>query len=124
MDVEQRHDAERNILGRQRVMGDDVPRGSGHVAMQNRHPLGTPGAAAGVKDQRGIVRRRRGRRFPAGSAGDPDESACVRLERIHRNAFRRGCAAGALRAIRRAKQDLGGRVFEVEIHLVFSIPGI
>ena len=61
MHMKQRHQAERDIAGAERVSRGDVARGGRQIAMAQGHALRQSGAAAGVQDQRDIVRAGFGR---------------------------------------------------------------
>ncbi len=57
VDVEQRHRAERHVVGGELVVGRDRPRLRGQVPLQQRHLLGAGGGAAGVQQQCGLLGR-------------------------------------------------------------------
>jgi hypothetical protein len=122
--MEQRHHAEGDVGGRQRVMSHDVPRGCSDIPMQDRHALRASSASAGVKNKGDIVWRRRSRRLSARRTRDPHESSAVHLQRKNWNALSLGCFPGVSRSVRGAKEDLGGRVLEEEAEFVLSVSGI
>src|SRR5580704_6465014 len=62
--VEQRHEAKRDVLGRELIGVDDVARGENQVDVLERNAFGPAGGAAGVKDEGDVVWRGR-----AGGAG-------------------------------------------------------
>ena len=109
MHVEQRHHAQRYIVGRQIISSRDIPSRSRQVAMFDRHPLRPPRRSARMQHQRHtlwIHRRRRTRR----SARDPAIPARIRLQHIHRHALRLrrrlAFAATTLRAVARKGRAL------------------
>ena len=57
VDVEQRHDAQRHVVGRERVAAGDVAGRDRQVGVRQRHPLGPAGAAARVEHERRLVER-------------------------------------------------------------------
>ena len=126
MHVEQRHDAERDIVGAEPIAARDVARRDGQVRVGERHALGTSGTAARVQNERDVAhrgRRRRAVRAVGRRPGDLHRAARIHLDRQDGNAIA-GRAPGLLRAGRRKEQHAGVGVLEVEPELVFLVTRI
>ena len=123
MHMEQRHDAERDVLGREPVMSHDIVGRGRHVAVHDRDALGTSGAAAGVQDQRESSGEGGAAVFPVGAPGDANIAGAVHFKCIHGNSLpfgrfaRRGCIVGT-------QEKFRGRVFQIEADFVFAVAGI
>ncbi len=124
MNVEQRHDAQRNVFFRKRVSVRNVRRGNCQVEMPQGNPLGFSRASAGVKDQRNVVRRRVGRGNAGGRTRQVHVASLVHLHREHRDLAVRSRGAGELRAYCWAKQNPGIGVAQKKMKLLIRIRGI
>ena len=126
VDVEQRHDVEAAVVGRQRQRGADVAGRGREVALQQRHDLGPRGRARGVQHQRLVVLLRRRptrparRRCPFGRQLEPAGRAVGRRRaaagRPHHAAVPTATAGPSSPAGH--DQRLGAQVGEVEVELL------
>src|SRR3954462_10731196 len=92
--------------------------------MHYRLALWPASAAAGVQDQRRVVRGRVHCRFLVFGTRDANPTLVVHLTRVDRNTsgFRSLACLGL--TLRRTEQNLRGCVFEIKAHLVLAITRI
>ena len=126
MDVEQRHDAERDIAWRQPVGGGDVVDRREEVAVPKRDELRAAGGPARVQDERHVivVRGACGPRSVARGVALQRELAIavhVRLDEAHAGGHR---AAGGFALAWRDDQDARAGVLQVEAELLLFICGV
>src|SRR5258708_26770020 len=77
MNVEQRHNAQRNIFFRESVSVRDIRGRYGQIEMPQRNALGPPRASAGVQDEGNVIRGWFGRSNSSGSAGQAHVASLV-----------------------------------------------
>jgi len=124
MNVEQRHDTERNISLGKRVSVRDIRRRNRQIEMPQGHALGASRASARVQYQRNVVGRRLGCGGSAGSADHADVALFVHLHGKYGNlAVRRG-GAHEFGAHGRTQQNTGIGVSRKEMKLFIGIGGV
>ena len=121
MNVEQRHDTQRNICLGKCVCVRDIGRGYGQVKMPQRNTLRPPRASAGVQDQGNVVCRRLGCGNTGGSTHQMNIAILAHFHREDRNLAVRGGAAYEFRAYRGAKQNTGIGVTKEKMKLLIGI---
>ena len=92
--------------------------------MQDRHALGAARASASMQNQRDVVSAWSGRRLAGPRPGDADHSAAVHLQRVDWNTAARCSLPRGVRAFRRAEEDLGVCVLQVEAEFILPVAGI
>ena len=129
VDVEQRHDVEATVAGRERQGGGDVGGGGADVALAQGHDLGPRGRAGGVQDERDVLRfggtGARGRAADARFEGEGSGgSGVVGDEFDDRDAAAGGGLAGW--GIDALLDDQRGRieVAQVEVEFVAAVAGV
>src|SRR5260370_10926836 len=106
MNVEERHDAQRNILLRKLVSVRDIRRRDGEVKMPQGYTLRPSGASASMQDQGNVVGFGLGGRHSGGRrSGEMNDALIAHSHRERGNLFVRGGATREFRAYRRAKQN-------------------
>ena len=121
MNMEQRHDAERNIFFRKGVGVGDIRRRDREVEMAQRNPLRPSGASAGVQDEGDVVRRGLGCGSSSGSIQEMNVAMVAHSHRDYRDLAVGGSAAREFRSHRRAKQNTGIGVPEEKKKLLVGI---
>ena len=124
VDVEQRHDAHRHVVGSEIVAARDVAGRNRQIGMRERHALRPTRAAAGVQHQRDVVRVRAATRSSRRVDSDETDGAVrVHVDRQDRHAVA-GRAARFVEAVGRQHQHARVGVFEKEAELVLLVAGI
>src|ERR1019366_7899656 len=121
MNVEQRHDAQRNIFLRKSVCVRDICRGNRQVEMPQGDTLRPPRASAGVQDQGNVVSRGLGGGNTSGSTHYLNIACLAHFNREHRNLAVEGGTAREFCADWGAKQNASIGVPEKKEKLLIGV---
>ena len=121
VNVEQRHDAQRNILLGKRIGVRNIRRRNGQVEMPQGNLLGPPRASAGVQDQGNVIGRGRGRGDSCGSGDKVDSAVFTHFHREHRDLEVGGGVTRQLRSDRRDEKHSSVGIPKKEMKLLIRV---